>query len=151
MRGDYGYMEEGALGKPYNLRLLKRLAPYALPYKKVIALGLLLSLLITLLNLTPPMLLKIALDRYILSPETQEAISHMEPEELAEAIVTHREKSGFFNDPEDLLKVQGMTKAIYEKMNPQVGTEGDLFCVPKEGSEDDEEEEEEPLLSPSKC
>ena len=72
-------------------------------------------------------------------------------EELAEAIVTHREKSGFFNDPEDLLKVQGMTKAIYEKMNPQVGTEGDLFCVPKEGSEDDEEEEEEPLLSPSKC
>jgi len=93
MRGDYGYMEEGKLGKPYNLRLLKRLAPYALPYKKVIAFGLFLSLLVTLLNLAPPYLLKIALDRYILSSETQEAISqksdgkrlaHMEPGQLTE-------------------------------------------------------------------
>ena len=94
MRGDYGYMEEGELGKPYNLRLLKRLAPYALPYKKVIALGLFLSLLITLLNLTPPMLLKIALDKYILSSETQEVTSqnndekrlaYLEPGQLPEA------------------------------------------------------------------
>ena len=61
MRGDYGYMEEGELGKPYNLRLLKRLVPYALPYKKTISFGLFLSLLITLLNLAPPYLLKIAM------------------------------------------------------------------------------------------
>jgi ATP-binding cassette subfamily B multidrug efflux pump len=94
MRGDYGYMEEGKLGKPYNLRLLRQLAPYALPYKRVIALGLFLSLLVTLLNLTPPYLQKIALDRYILSSETQEVISqksdekrlaHTEPGELIEA------------------------------------------------------------------
>ncbi len=94
MRGDYGYTEEGELGKPYNLRLLKRLAPYALPYKKVISFGLFLSLLITLLNLAPPYLLKIALDRYILSSETQEVISqkndekrpaYLEPGQLLEA------------------------------------------------------------------
>jgi competence ComEA-like helix-hairpin-helix protein len=70
-------------------------------------------------------------------------------EELAKAIVEYREKSGFFKKPEDLLKVPGVTKEIYEKLKPQQGVEGDIFCVPKEGTED--EEEEEPLLSPSKC
>ena len=73
-------------------------------------------------------------------------------EDLAEAIVEYRDKSGFFQKPEDLLKVPGVTQEVYDKLNPQVGSEGDLFCVPKEGSEDDEEDdEEEPLLSPSKC
>jgi ATP-binding cassette subfamily B multidrug efflux pump len=67
MWGDYGYMEEGPLGKPYNVRLLRRLARYALPYKKVISLGLCLSILITILNLALPYLSKIAIDRYILS------------------------------------------------------------------------------------
>ena len=74
--------------------------------------------------------------------------------DLAEAIVKYREKSGFFKKPEDLLNVPGITKEVYEKLNPQVGTEGDLYCVPKEGSEEDEDEdedEEEPILSPSKC
>ncbi|MBW2064322.1 MAG: helix-hairpin-helix domain-containing protein [Deltaproteobacteria bacterium] len=69
-------------------------------------------------------------------------------EELAEAIVEYRETKGYFEKPEDLLKVPGMTKEVYEKLNPQVGSEGDIYCVPREGAE---EEEEEPLLSPSKC
>ena len=68
---------------------------------------------------------------------------------LAEAIVEYREESGFFKVPEDLLDVPGMTKELFDKLSPQVGTEGDLFCVPKEGS--DEDEDEEPILSPSKC
>ena len=72
-------------------------------------------------------------------------------EDLAKALVEYREKSGFFKKPEDLLKVPGITKEVYDKLNPQVGSEGDLYCVPKAGSEDDEEDEEEPLLSPSKC
>jgi competence ComEA-like helix-hairpin-helix protein len=69
-------------------------------------------------------------------------------EDLAEAIIEYREKSGFFKKPEDLLNVPGITKDVYEKLNPQIGPEGDLFCVQKEGSED---EDEEPILSPSKC
>lgn len=67
MFGDYGYMEEGQLGKPYNLRLLKRLGRYALPYKTTIFKALTLTLLITLLDLTLPYLSKIAIDRYILA------------------------------------------------------------------------------------
>ena len=67
MIGNYGYMEEGKLGKPYNLRLLKRLSRYALPYKKTVALALFLSILLTLCMLAIPYLSKIAIDRYIIS------------------------------------------------------------------------------------
>ena len=72
-------------------------------------------------------------------------------EKLAEAIVEYREKSGFFKKPEDLLKVPGVTKEVYEKLNPKTGVEGDIYCVPMEGMEDEFDEDEEPVLSPSKC
>lgn len=78
MHFDYGYMEDSQLGKPYNLSLLKRLIPYARPYKKPILLALALTLLITLFDLSIPYLPKIAIDRYILSywyPVNQEVIS----------------------------------------------------------------------------
>ncbi len=67
MHLDYGYMEEGKLGKPYNIGLLKRLIPYTRPYKKNLFLALALTLLITLFDLSIPYLPKIAIDRYILS------------------------------------------------------------------------------------
>lgn len=67
MYGEYGYMEEGKLGKPYDLRLLLRLIHYALPYRRRILLALLLTMLITLLDLALPYLSKIAIDRYILA------------------------------------------------------------------------------------
>ena len=43
MYGEYGYMEEGKLGKPYDLRLLKRLAPYTFPYMRIILSALILD------------------------------------------------------------------------------------------------------------
>ena len=67
MYGEYGYMEEGQLGKPYDFRLLKRLARYALPYKKIISTALFLTIMITLLDLALPYLSKVAIDRYILA------------------------------------------------------------------------------------
>jgi ATP-binding cassette subfamily B multidrug efflux pump len=67
MIGDYGYMEEGKLGKPYDLRLMRRLTHYASPYRKVILLALVLTMLITLMDLSLPYLTKIAIDRYILA------------------------------------------------------------------------------------
>ena len=67
MIGEYGYMEEGKLGKPYDLRLMRRLARYAYPYKRVVLLALVLTMLITLMDLSLPYLSKIAIDRYILA------------------------------------------------------------------------------------
>ena len=72
-------------------------------------------------------------------------------EDLAKAIIKYRENSGFFKKPEDLLNVPGVTKDVYKTLDPKVGVEGDLYCVPKEGSEDEFDEDEEPILSPSKC
>jgi ATP-binding cassette, subfamily B, multidrug efflux pump len=60
-------MEEGKLGKPYNVRLLKRLLSFASPYKKIMILALVLSVVITLFDLAVPYLTKIAIDRYIVS------------------------------------------------------------------------------------
>ena len=67
MYGEYGYMEEGKLGKPYDLRLLKKLIPYTFPYTRTILLALLLTILITLFDLALPYISKIAIDRYILA------------------------------------------------------------------------------------
>ncbi len=67
MFGEYGYMEEGSLGKAHNLRLLRRLAHYANPYKKIISTAILLTITITVLDLALPYLSKIAIDKYILS------------------------------------------------------------------------------------
>lgn len=71
-------------------------------------------------------------------------------DQIAAAIVEYREKVGFFKKPEDLLKVPGITKEIYGKINPKVGAEGELYLVPKEGATIDEDEEV-PVLAPSKC
>lgn len=65
MHDDYGYSEEGRLGKPYNLKLLARLAPYAKPYKKFILLALSVSVLGALLSLAVPYVTRHAIDRYI--------------------------------------------------------------------------------------
>ena len=66
MMGEYGYAEEGKLGKPYNLKLMKRLAHFARPYTKKVVAGLLLSILVALFDLCVPYLTKIVIDRYIL-------------------------------------------------------------------------------------
>lgn len=66
MMGEFGYAEEGKLGKPYNLKLMKRLAHFARPYTKMVVAGLMLSILVALFDLCVPYLTKIAIDRYIL-------------------------------------------------------------------------------------
>jgi len=119
---DYGYMEEGQLGKPYNIGLLKRLIPYARPYKKILFLALILTLVITLFDLSIPYLPKIAIDKYILSFWYQ--VNHrVMPTDLAEAFqkkyghIAERTKKtglGFLSssklkqiDPVDLRHYQG--------------------------------------------
>ncbi|MFC1838389.1 ComEA family DNA-binding protein [Thermodesulfobacteriota bacterium] len=71
-------------------------------------------------------------------------------EDIAKAIIDYREKSGFFKKPEDLLNVPGLTQNIYETLDPQIGSEGDLYCIPME-TDDEYYEDEDIPLSPSKC
>ncbi|UCD90967.1 MAG: ABC transporter ATP-binding protein [Desulfobacterales bacterium] len=65
MRTDFGYFEEKQLGKPYDVKLLKRLLPFTTPYKRLLVYSILLVVVITLLDLSLPYVTKIAIDRHI--------------------------------------------------------------------------------------
>ena len=65
MRFDYGYDEEQRLGKPYDLKLLRRVLPYADPYRVKLALSVVLVVAITLLELSVPYITKEIIDRHI--------------------------------------------------------------------------------------
>jgi ATP-binding cassette subfamily B protein len=70
VRFDYGHFEEKQLGKPYDLKLLRRLLPFAVPYRLTFAAAIVLVVFITLLDLALPYVTKIAIDRYIVPPVT---------------------------------------------------------------------------------
>jgi ATP-binding cassette subfamily B protein len=57
--------EDEITGKAYDSRLMKRLLSYAAPYRKVIFLGVFLTLLAAFLQLVGPYLTKLAIDKYI--------------------------------------------------------------------------------------
>jgi ATP-binding cassette subfamily B protein len=65
MRADFGYSEGDHLGKPYDLKLLKRLWPFLASYRKLLAGSLALVVVITLLDLAIPYFTKVAIDHYI--------------------------------------------------------------------------------------
>ena len=63
MHPDYGYFEETQLGKPYDVKLLKRLLPFIQPYKLLILWSIFLVIGITALDLALPYVTKVAIDR----------------------------------------------------------------------------------------
>jgi ATP-binding cassette, subfamily B, multidrug efflux pump len=65
MQSDFGYFEEDKLGKPYDIKLLKRLYPFSKPYRHLLFASVLLVVFITLMDLAIPYVTKIAIDRYI--------------------------------------------------------------------------------------
>ena len=73
MHPDHGYFEETRLDKHYDVRLLKRLLPFAYPYKRLILWSIFLVIGITALDLALPYVTKIAIDRYIVPQATNEA------------------------------------------------------------------------------
>ena len=76
MQPDFGYFEEKKLGKPYDLKLLKRLYPFTRPYRLQLLGSIGLVLLITVLDLALPYVTKVAIDRYIVPQiEQQQAVT----------------------------------------------------------------------------
>ena len=51
--------------KPYDSRLMKRLLRYLAPYKRLVVISVLLLAVESLLELAPPFLTKMAIDRYL--------------------------------------------------------------------------------------
>ena len=65
MQLEYGYFEESQLGKPYDVKLLKRLYPFIRSYKPLVLWSIIIVLSITALDLALPYITKLAIDRYI--------------------------------------------------------------------------------------
>jgi ATP-binding cassette subfamily B multidrug efflux pump len=65
MRTAAEYHEEEILGKAYDARLMKRLLRYVRPYRMKVALSVVLLLMVTALQLSGPVLMQIAIDKYI--------------------------------------------------------------------------------------
>jgi len=95
MRYDYGYFEEKQLGKPYDVRMLRRLFPFVRPYRRLLFFSILLVIFITLMDLSLPYITKIAIDQYII-PEMNSADTKVPN--------THKEKTRYLRvdttDPE---------------------------------------------------
>lgn len=62
---EFGYMEGDELGRPYDLRLLARLAAYSRPYLRLISLAAVLILFSTGIDLLLPFLSRMAIDKYM--------------------------------------------------------------------------------------
>ncbi len=65
MQHDLGYFEEGQLDKAYDLRLLKRMLPFLVPYRMWLVLSVGIVVTLTVMDLALPYLTKIAIDRHI--------------------------------------------------------------------------------------
>jgi ATP-binding cassette subfamily B multidrug efflux pump len=63
--------EEEALGKAYDSRLMRRLMQYMQPYKWRVILALTLTLAVTPLELAPPKLFQVAVDKYLVPASHQ--------------------------------------------------------------------------------
>ncbi|MBW1914965.1 MAG: ABC transporter ATP-binding protein [Deltaproteobacteria bacterium] len=72
MFNDFGYAEEDKLGKPYDIRLFRKLYPFVRPYNNYIFWAVFLIVVITIMELCLPLVLKRAIDSYIV-PESASA------------------------------------------------------------------------------
>lgn len=79
MLSDYGYSEDDKLGKPYDIKLLRRLIPFIIPHWRLLLAAILLIVLITLFELAIPFVTKIAIDRYIV-PKVDTHVSKSDDE-----------------------------------------------------------------------
>ncbi len=85
MQHDFGYFEENQLGKPYDLKLLKRLLPFSKPYRMLLFASVALVVFITMVDLAIPYITKIAIDRYIV-PNYREIVRTDESSGFSESM-----------------------------------------------------------------
>ncbi len=72
--------EEDALGKAFDIRLMKKLLKYAKPFAGILALCIMLLMLITVTDLARPKLIQIAIDDYIKGVDIPLVTFNQEPE-----------------------------------------------------------------------
>ncbi len=122
MQQDQGYFEESKLGKPYDIKLLKRLYPFTRPYRLLLFGSIGLVLLITGLDLALPYVTKVAIDRYIV-PTTNAVTAGKTSENKSKergirVDLADPQQRAIVDTYEELFKVEGNTALIsYSKLS----------------------------------
>jgi ATP-binding cassette subfamily B multidrug efflux pump len=122
MYTDFGYMEEGKLGKPYDLKLMARLGKFLRPYWALMGLSLLFVLMMAALDLLIPYLTKEAIDRHIVI-STREVVLKGDgsPEEkqlwgqYGKDLLPANEKGRFFLPPDVLRSMDRREMEVFQK------------------------------------
>src|SRR5512136_1507274 len=142
MHADFGYMEEGKLGKPYDLKLMARLGGFLKPYWKLMGLSLLFVLIMAGLDLIIPYLTKEAIDRYIVVAAREVVLkgdgSHEELRlwnQYGEKFIAEKEKGKFLLLPETLQSMDRKEMALFQKYGLLTETRYYLF-VPQTPEEE---------------
>jgi len=142
MYTDFGYMEEGKLGKPYDLKLMARLGGFLKPYWKLMGLSLLFVLIMAGLDLVIPYLTKEAIDRYIVVAAREVVLKgDGSPEErrlwnqYGEKFIAGKEKGKFLLPPETLESMDRKEMVLFQKYGLLTEARYYLF-VPKTPEEE---------------
>jgi ABC-type multidrug transport system fused ATPase/permease subunit len=143
MYTDFGYMEEGKLGKSYDLRLMARLGGFLRPYWKLMVLSLLFVLVIAGLDLIIPYLTKEAIDRYIVVAAREVVLKgDGSPEErrfwdqYGQKLIPEKEKGKFLLPPEALQSMDRKEVTLFQKYGLLTENRYYLFVLQKPQEED---------------
>jgi ATP-binding cassette subfamily B protein len=118
MHRDYGYFEEDKLGKPYDLKLLKRLFPYVQPYRLLFLLSIVLVSVITIMDLALPYLTKEAIDRYIVHDMRDDESETIQQERFYESDLQISRNAEVVSRYPALFEVDGdFARIAYENLN----------------------------------
>jgi ATP-binding cassette subfamily B protein len=135
MQSDFGYFEETKLGKPYDLKLLKRIYPFTRPYRRLLFGSIGLVLLITVLDLALPYVTKIAIDRYIVPLTASEPAATDKGKKVEERVIRadlkDPQQQALVNQYRELFTVEGTTASIPFKALTKL-KKGDLALLRKD-------------------
>ncbi len=117
MKPDYGFFEEKKLGKPYDVKLLKRLYPFTRPYRRLLFGSIGLALLITVLDIALPYVTKVAIDRYIVPQIDQQYAAAKKsgegsPKRVMRVDLSNPRHQALVNKHRALFKIEGQTARI---------------------------------------
>src|SRR4030066_1162935 len=142
MYTDFGYMEEGKLGKPYDLKLMARVGKFLRPYWALMILSLFFVLIMAGLDLFIPYLTKEAIDRYIvvaarevILKEGSSSEEHRFRSQYGPALIPKREKGKFLIPPNALRAMDRKEMALFQKSGLLTENRYYLF-VPQKQEED---------------
>jgi ABC-type multidrug transport system fused ATPase/permease subunit len=142
MYTDFGYMEEGKLGKPYDLKLMARLGKFLRPYWALLVLSLLFVLIMAGLDLFIPYLTKEAIDRYIVVAAREVVLKedgsseeHRFRSQYGQVLIPKKEKGKFILPPDELRAMDRKEMALFQKSGLLTENRYYLFVPQKQEEE----------------